>query len=102
MTAETWFQTIKQVATEQNFEIKGESNKTTCSIYIDKWHAVAYNLKINGMGYIQAHQWECDKDGTNGRYGRAVYSIRSDSDCVQFCSVLIASFSIRAGREQKS
>ena len=102
MSVEIWFDAIKAVANEQKFEVVGGKNKTTCSIYIDKWHAVAYNLKINGMGYIQAHQWECDKDGANGRYGRAVYSIRSYSDSVQFCSVLIASASIRAGRDQKS
>ena len=99
MPAEQWLATIKAVASEQKFTIEGENNKTTCTIYIDRWHAVAFQLKINRVGFIQAHQWECDKDGENSRYGRAVYSIRSSSDCGQFCSILIASAGIRAGRE---
>ena len=102
MTSEVWMNTIKQVAREQNFKISGESNKTTCTIYIDRWHAVAFQLKINRVGFIQAHQWECDKDGENERYGRAVYSIRSASDCAHFCSILMASAAIRAGRDKEA
>lgn len=99
MSAAQWITTIKEVASEQAFTIEGTKNKTTCTIYIDKWHAVAFQLKINSAGFIQAHQWECDKDGEGSRYGRAVYSIRSYSDCIQFCSILMASASIRAGRD---
>ena len=93
------FQIIKKVAEEQKFDIEGAANKTTFQIYIARWHAVAFQLKVNDSGYVQAHQWECDKDGENGRYGRGIYSIRSFSDCVAFCSILIASAAIRAGRE---
>ena len=81
MDTDIWFDTIKKLAVEQNFKIEGDSNQTICTIYIDKWHAVAYQLKKNQAGYIQANQWECDRDGANPRFGRAVYSIRSSSDC---------------------
>lgn len=97
--APDWLALIKEVAQEQNFEIEGQNNKTTCKVFIDRWNAVAYSVKINAAGFIQAHQWESSNSDDAGVYGRAVYSIRSFSDCVQFCAILIASAGIRAKRE---
>jgi len=96
--AKTWLSIIKTVAKEQNFEVAGADNKTTCEVYIDKWHAVAFQLKVNRVGYINASQWECDDKGENSKYGRSVYSIRSYTDCIHFCSILMASSSIRSNR----
>lgn len=96
--ASDWLNLIKEVAQEQEFEIDGENNKTTCKVFIDRWNAVAFQLRISGAGFIQAHQWESDSATEDGNYGRAVYSIRSFSDCVQFCAILIASAGIRARR----
>ncbi|HJW02763.1 MAG TPA: hypothetical protein VJ548_05730 [Azospira sp.] len=83
---------IKQVATEQGYEVQGTE------IYLDKYNAVAYSIQENNSGYIQVHQWEYTNEEGIGRYGRAVYSIRSISDAIQFCSVLIASATLRARR----
>ena len=98
-SAPEWLNLIKEVAKEQDFEIDGENNKTTCKVFIDRWNAVAYLLKINSTGFIQAQQWESSNATDAGAYGRAVYSIRSFSDCVQFCAILIASAGIRAKRD---
>ena len=98
MSSENWVQLIKQVAEEQGFEVsRGEASFT---INIDKWHAVAYQLKTNRAGYVQAHQWEGDEENSN--WGRAVYSIRSFSDAVTFCQILINSSSIRGNRKTHS
>lgn len=98
MSSESWVQLIKQVAEEQGFEVsKGVASFT---INIDKWHSVAYQLKINSAGYVQAHQWEGDEESS--AWGRAVYSIRSFSDAVIFCQILINSSSIRGNRKSFS
>ena len=88
----SWIETIKQVALEQGYEV--EDNY----IYLDKYNAVAYSIFENSSGYIQVHQWEYVNDDKDGRYGRAVYSIRSISDVVRFCDVLVASAMLRARR----
>jgi hypothetical protein len=89
MSYKYWTKLIKEVAEEQGFEVS--SGDTVFTIDIDKWHSVAYQMKVNSSGYIQAHQWE---DGD--RWGRAVYSIRSYSGAVNFCQILINSASIQA------
>lgn len=99
MCAQEWFEIVKKVAKEQKFRIRGPANKTMCSVHIDRWHAAAFQLKLNSAGYLQVHQWECADYDDEGKFGRAVYSIRSYSDCAQFCSILITSASVRAGRD---
>lgn len=87
---------IKKVAAEQNYEIT-EGNKKF-QIYIDKYNAVAFEILASSTSeYIQVHQWEESSDGT-GKYGRAVYSLRSYSDTIHFCGIMIASATIRARR----
>lgn len=83
---------IQQVATEQGYKVEGNE------IHLDKYNAVAYAIQENNSGYIQVHQWEYSNEEGEGKYGRAVYSIRSFSDAIQFCAVLIASASLRARR----
>jgi len=83
---------IKQLAVEQNYVVEGNE------IHLDKYNAVAYSIQINNAGYIQVHQWEYTDENGSGRYGRAVYSIRSISDAIQFCNVLMASAALRARR----
>ncbi|MBU9312908.1 hypothetical protein [Burkholderia multivorans] len=87
---------IKYVAKEQGFKISdmnGSSSKF--DLYINRHHGVAFRVS-QPSDYIQVHQWE---DNTS-EYGRAVYSIRSHSDAIQFCNILIASAGIRAKRKQ--
>ena len=97
--AEKWLTFIVKVADEQGFEIRGKG--ATKRLYIDKHHAVAFELKINRVGFLQAHQWECGASGDDGEYGRAVYSIRSYSDVAQFCVILLASSNLRAKRRDE-
>lgn len=88
---------IKQVAKEQGYEIDGGNKRFF--IYIDKWNSVAYEIKENRVGYLQVHQWEeSSENNDDGKYGRAVYSLRSITDVVKFCSILLASSSLRAKR----
>lgn len=91
-----WIRFIQQVGVEQGFEIDG--GETTVRVVIEAHHGVAYRVQINSGGYLQAQQWECDAKGRRGRYGRAVFSMRSNSDVAQFCAVLIASSALRARR----
>ena len=93
-----WLRFVKQVGKEQGFEIDG--GDTVVEIFIAKRHGAAFRLQINSGGYLQAQQWECNSKGQNGKYGRAIYSIRSNSDVAQFCAVLIASSSLRARRRE--
>lgn len=88
---------IKEVASEQGYEItKGEKK---FEVYIDKYNAVAFSVWANtSSGYIQVHQWEGGDTESTGQYGRGVYSLRDYSDVVHFCSIMMASASIRARR----
>ena len=98
--AKEWLEFIEKVAHEQDFEIEGSG--TSRRLYIDRYHAVAFELKINRVGYLQAQQWESgSSEEHEGKYGRAVYSIRSYSDVAQFCAILLASSSLRAKRRDE-
>lgn len=92
MSYQLWVQIIKEVADEQGFDVS--SGDTVFTINIDKWHSVAYQMKVNSSGYIQAHQWE---DGD--KWGRAVYSIRDFSGAVSFCQILINSSLLKAKKK---
>lgn len=84
---------IKSVAAEQQYDYTSGDYKF--EVYLDKHNAVAFEIWANSSsGYIQVHQWE---EGP-GKYGRGVYSIRSYSDAVQFCNLMIASAALRARR----
>jgi hypothetical protein len=99
--AKDWLAFIEKVADEQEFEVRGKG--LSKRLYIDKHHAVAFELKINRVGFLQAHQWEsAPSEESEGKYGRAVYSIRSYSDVAQFCSILLASSNLRAKRRDES
>ncbi|MDO8698012.1 MAG: hypothetical protein Q7J74_12965 [Pseudomonas sp.] len=87
---------IKAAAEEHEYEIVGSDKKF--SIFIDRYNAVAFEIWDNTAGYIQVHQWEGGDDESSGQYGRAVYSLRSVSDVVKFCNIMIASSEIRARR----
>ena len=98
--AKEWLAFVEKVAEEQEFEIRGKG--AVRRLYIDKHHAVAFELRINGRGFLQAHQWEAaTTEDTEGKYGRAVYSIRSHSDVAQFCAILLASNNLRAKRRDE-
>ena len=56
MAYEAWVQLIKEVSNEQGFKVEG--GDFVFSVYIDRWHGIAYQLKVNSSGYVQAHQWE--------------------------------------------
>ena len=84
---------IKLVGSEQGYDMT--EGTRSFEIFIDNYHAVAFKVVANATsGYIQVHQWE----GANGEYGRGVYSLRSYSDVVNFCNILVASANIRARR----
>lgn len=88
---------IKEVATEQGYEISNGDRKF--QVYIDKYNAVAFEVLANSSsGYIQIHQWEGGDTESTGKYGRGVYSLRNYSDVVHFCSVMMSSSEIRARR----
>ena len=88
---------IKKVATEQGYEITNGEKKF--QVYIDKYNAVAFEIWANSSSnYIQVHQWEVGETEDSGKYGRGVYSLRSYSDVINFCQIMMASASIRARR----
>lgn len=88
---------IKQVATEQNYEITEGSRKF--KVYIDRHNAVAFEIWANSSsGYIQVHQWEERENEGDSQYGRSVYSLRNYSDVIHFCNIMISSTLIRARR----
>jgi len=88
---------IKNVAEEQGY--KCTDGDVKFEVYFDKHNAVAFEVWANSSsGYIQVHQWEDGNEKSPGKYGRGVYSIRSYSDAVQFCNLIIASANLRARR----
>ncbi len=87
---------IKVVSEEQGFEIEGDGKEF--SITKDQWHSVAFLVKENSAGYLQVHQWEDIKDLEDGDWGRAVYSLRSITDVIQFCNIVKMSVEIHAKR----
>jgi len=88
---------IKQVASEQGYEITNGDRKF--QVYIDRYNAVAFEVWANSSsGYIQIHQWEGGDTDSTGKYGRGVYSLRNYSDVVHFCIVMMTSAAIRARR----
>lgn len=88
---------IKNVAEEQSYSYTDGGAKF--EVYLDKHNAVAFEVWANNSsGYVQVHQWEEGDDNSPGKYGRGVYSIRSYSDAVQFCNLMIASANLRARR----
>ncbi|KUI97777.1 hypothetical protein [Vibrio sp. MEBiC08052] len=87
-----WIELVKTVAIEQGYEVEGSQ------IYLDKYNSVDFSLCENDSGYLQVHQWEYTNDEGEGRYGRAVYSLRNITDVIQFCNILISSSNIRAKR----
>lgn len=84
---------IKTVGKENGYVIDSESSNHF-EIYKDKWHGSAYWVQINSSGYIGVNPWESKKES----YDRALYSLRSMSDVVHFCSILIQSEELRAKR----
>jgi len=97
---EKWVEIIQAVASEQNFEIENPENRKFY-IHIDRWNAVDYQVWNNtSSGYIEVAQWEGNSE-ENATYGRGVYSIRSYSDVIHFCSILISSAAIRARRKKE-
>lgn len=98
MNLEALVEIIKAVAKEQGYEITNDDRKF--QVYIDRIHAVAFEVWANSStGYIQVHQWEAGEANGTGRYGRCVYSLRTYSDVVDFCSIMMSSAKIRARRQ---
>jgi hypothetical protein len=97
MDFEKLVEIIKHVAKEQGYETT--KNDREFEVCIDKYNAVKFSVWVNpSSDYIQVHQWEyIDNEGT-GRYGRCVYSLRSYSDVVHFCSIMMSSAAVRARR----
>ena len=94
---EKWVEIIQQVAEENSYTIEKPENRKFY-IYIDRWNAVAYQVWNNtSSGYIEVSQWEGSSEEMSS-YGRGVYSIRSYTDVIDFCSILVSSASIRARR----
>ena len=85
---------IKEVAKENKFIVKGQD--TNFEIYKDLAYSMAFRLFKNNQGYLQAHVWEGEEK--DGEYGYASYSIRSATDAVNFCQILLLGDSIRAKR----
>ncbi len=94
---EEWVKIIQKVASEQDYEIENPENRKFY-IHIDRWNAVAYQVWNNtSSSYIEVAQWEGNSE-EDATYGRGVYSIRSYSDVIHFCNILISSAEIRARR----
>jgi len=86
-----WF--IKSVADEQEYKVE-ENGETGLLVWLGKRHGVDFEISINASNYIQCNQWDEQEE----EYGRAIYSIRSQSDVTHFCNILISSSLIRAKR----
>lgn len=97
MDLEKLVEIIKNVAEEQGYETTSGDKKFEA--FIDNYNAVAFEVWANtSSGYIQVHQWEPAGNEDGGQYGRGVYSLRSYSDVIHFCSIMISSAAVRARR----
>lgn len=84
---------IKTVSKEQKYKIE-EHGESKLIVWLGKHHGVDFELSVNSSGYIQCNQWDEQEED----YGRAIYSLRSQSDVIHFCNTLISSAEIRAKR----
>mgnify|MGYP000267585855 CR=1 FL=1 len=87
---------IKEVSEESGFSVDGNVN--SFMIDVDRYHSVAYYVQQNNSGYLQVHQWEYNNTTGDGDWGRAIYSLRSLSDVVSFCSIILISSQLYARR----
>lgn len=87
--------TIKTVGQDLDYVLANET-EYQFEIYIDRYNAVAFHIYGNtSSSYIEVRQWEDSQQA----YGKAVYSLRSNSDVALFCNILISSSQIRARRQ---
>ncbi|MCI5147743.1 MAG: hypothetical protein D3923_19945 [Candidatus Electrothrix sp. AR3] len=91
-----WINIIKAVAEEQGFSI--DAGKKQFSIDKDIWHTVSFLVKKNSAGYLQVQQWEGENETEGGIWGRSVYSLRSLTDVIHFCTIIELSSKIHARR----
>lgn len=94
-----WMDFIEQVAIGQDWQVT--RTKLQLRIFDDNHHATAFQVKLNRVGYLQIHAWETSHPKVDS-YGRAIYSLRTESDVVMFCNILMASTAIRAMRRGES
>jgi hypothetical protein len=94
MDIDQWHELIKQVGKENDYVFESKD------LYIDRHHAVAYYTNVNkDTGYIEISEWQpCEKEQGTWEKGRAVYSLRSLNDVIQFCNILVSGQGIRAKR----
>jgi len=97
MNIDNFKEIIKEVSEENGFVTHSEKNSEFI-IDVDKYHSVSFLVKENSSGYLQVHQWESMNESEEGEWGRAVYSLRTISDVIQFCSIVLSSSRIYARR----
>lgn len=97
MGVDEWKMLIKEVAHENDYYV---SEGDDCFyVELGQWHSASYQILKNSNDYLQVHQWEQSNQDEEGYFGRAIYSIRSASNAVQFCNILFANPMLRAKRQ---
>lgn len=97
MKPATWVKFVKEVAELHGFEVS--DGEKVFEISMDTWHSAAFRVVQASTGYLEVSQWEQgEKHPEDGRFGRAVYSLRDSRDVALFCDILRSSAVIRARR----
>ena len=95
MSFDKYKEIIIKVAKENDITI--DDSGDTFIVHKNRYHAFDYKLVSQANGYTIVYSWEESEDEENP-CGRAVYSLRSYSDVVKFCNLLMASSDIAAKR----
>lgn len=93
MDLELALKLIKTISEESGYVIDSEGSNQF-EIYQEQWHGSAYWVQINSSGYVEVSPWESKEES----YDRALYSLRSMSDVIQFCNILVQGEELRAKR----
>ncbi len=94
MQPKTWIRFIKEVAQENGFYLS--PGKDYFEISKEQKHSAYFHIRNNPSGYLEVCMWEGDDQ--NGNWGRAIYSLRTTGEVVEFCNILISSAHLRAKR----
>ena len=89
----TWTKVIKEVAEQNEFSYTEGDSYYRIKSNRDLHHSIGFQIDTSRSGFLEVSELDDE-----GECMRAVFSIRTTSDVVQFCNILICSEIIRARR----
>lgn len=96
MTREEKIEFIKSVAASLNYYSDGSG--ATLYIWLEYAHGVAFKIAPSG-DHLQVYPYYGKANSSENEYAtNSIYSLRSEADVADFCTILSVSARIRAAR----